>query len=397
MSTRVPREELLHVPAVQPRCRILVMGVGGAGCNVVSRMASLISDGPPMIALNTDTQSLAACRAPRCLQIGEKTTNGLGAAGDVAAGRLAAEESADKIKEAMGGTDFLVLFAGMGGGTGTGAAPVIAQIARKLGVLTLCFATMPFPFEGDRRRRQAEEGLRNLQNTADAVVCQPNERLLELFEQGVAVEESFRRADAIVAEGVLGLHQLLSKPGVINLNFADVRQLVERSGSCCAYGFSSAEGPARATEVIRRLNESPLLENGRLIAESAALLVNITGGPDLTLADVQGVMGQITSMARPGVHLFFGAVVEASYRGKLALTVLAAENWLEERRDPAAGQTMERDADKAAAVSAKEEELPLALEPPDKGRFKGVDPTYVGGEDLDIPTYIRRGARLSTD
>ena len=251
MKKPAPNEELLHVSNIQPHCRIVVLGLGGAGCNAVSRMSAAWTDGPTVIAMNTDTQALAACTASRSVQIGSKVTHGLGAAGDTTVGRLSAEEDMEKIQEILSSADLLFLVVGLGGGTGTGAAPIIAQAAKKLGVLTLCFATMPFPFEGDRRRRQAEEGLRTLQRTADVIIHLPNQRLLELVPAKTGIEEAFRTSDELVGEGIHGLWRLLSKSGVINLDFADVRQLAERSGGSCAFGFSQADGPARATVVLQ--------------------------------------------------------------------------------------------------------------------------------------------------
>ena len=396
-DTSEPR--LFHVPAVQPRCRMLLLGLGGAGGSAVSRMAERWGEGPEVVAMNTDTQALAACTVKRCVPIGPKVAQGLGAAADVTVGRLAAEESAEAIRETVANHDIVFLVVGLGGGTGTGGAPVICQAARDAGALTLVFATMPFPFEGDRRRRQAEEGLRALQHAADAVVCMPNQRLLELVDPAkTGLEEAFRHSDLMVGEGVHGLWRLLAQTGVINIDLADIRQLAERSGGTCAFAHVEAEGPARTSIVLKRLLDSPLLDKGRLLAESAGLLVNITGGPDLTLADVQGLMGQISSQGRPGAHRFMGAIIEPTYRNRIALTVLASENWLEARRRPRAAT--EAGDTRAGNVAPSSDTRPaeqgtLDLETVDKGRFRDVDPTYFAGQDLDIPTFVRRGVRLS--
>ena len=395
------QDRLFHVSDVNARCRILVMGVGGAGCNSVARMAETWTQGPNVVALNTDTQALAACRAPRCIAIGKDAARGLGAAGDVMVGRLAAEESMDTIQELLSTTDMLFLVVGLGGGTGTGAAPVILQAARRAGVLTLCFATMPFPFEGERKRRVAEEGLLALKKHADVVVCQPNVRLMELVDAKQALEVAFRKADEMVGNGVHGLWRLLSQAGVINLDFADVRTLAERSGGSCAYSYSEAKGPARASLVLQQLLESPMLERGRLLSESSGVLVNITGGPDLTMADVQGLMGEVQGALRPGGHVFFGAIIEPGFKDKLALTVLAAENWLESRRErPKASGTapgVVPEPELVGAGSGRGQQEELNFDRYDRGRFKGIEPTVFGGEDLDIPTFIRRGMRLSFD
>ena len=399
-------DRLLHVPAVESHCRMLVLGVGGAGCNIVARMGGNRADGPEMAALNTDTQALSACTVRRCLQIGAATTQGLGAGGDATLGKLAAEENIEQIQELLAGVDLLILVAGLGGGTGTGAAPVIAQAAHRLGALTLGFVTLPFPFEGERRRRQAEDGLRLLRQCADTVVCLPNQRLVELAQEGDALTEAFRKSDEVVGAGVHALWRLLAHAGVINLDFADVRQLAERSGGTCSYGYGEATGPARSASALRALMDSPLLEKGRLLSEAVGLLVNITGGPDLTLADVQGIMGQIAGMVRPGAHLFMGAAVDPTFRERIALTVLATENWMERRENGRAAATAvapaqatspgtEAESDEAARNSGRAEQQALNFESTERGRFKNVEPTFYGGEDLDIPTYIRRGVKLS--
>ena len=400
MSPQKSDHRLFHVPAVQPRCRMLLLGLGGAGGSAVSRMTEDWPEGPDVVAMNTDTQALGACTVKRCVPIGPKVAQGMGAAADVTVGRLAAEESQELIQEVIGNHDVVFLVVGLGGGTGTGAAPVICQVARNLGILTLVFATMPFPFEGDRRRRQAEEGLRTLQQTADAVVCLPNQRLLELVDPAqTGFEDAFRHSDRMIGEGVHGLWRLLAQTGVINLDLSDVRQLAERSGGSCAFAHVEAEGPARTSMVLKRLLESPLLDKGRLLAESAGVLVNITGGPDLTLADVQGLMGQITSQVRPGAHRFMGAIIEPTYRNRIALTVLTSDNWLESKRRGRGGSSTDAGDTKSGAAATSPgqgaEQGTLDLETYDKGRFSGVDPTYIGGQDLDIPTFVRRGVRLS--
>jgi cell division protein FtsZ len=407
-------EPLFHVPSITPRCRVLVMGLGGAGCNSVARMMNAWGEGPDVVAVHTDTKVLAASPVPRCIQIGVETTQGLGAAGDTVVGRLAAEENKQTIEELLSEMDLLFLVVGLGGGTGTGAAPTIVQTAKQLGVLTLVFATMPFSFEGDRRRRQAEEGLRTLQRTADAVVCLPNERLLEMVDLSAGVVKTFSQVDEIVGAGIHGIWKVLTETGVINLDFADVRQLAERSGGSCSFGYSEGAGPARVATALQNLLDSPLLEKGRLLSQASGLLINIAGGPDLTLADVHGIMQQIKSMIRPTAHVFMGAVVDSTSRERIALTVLAADNWLEERtrqRGSPSSDTTTSDGDAPTSSDstsgdgpptrrtgkADETQPELGLEPMDKGRFKNVEPTFYQGEDLDIPTFIRRGVRLSTD
>lgn len=395
---------LLHAPQVESRCRILVLGVGGAGCNSVTRMLDTWKEGPDTAALNTDLQSLATCAAARCVQIGSQTTRGLGAAGDPTTGRLAAEESVEQIHELLATCDLAILVGGLGGGTGTGALPIVAQIARRAGALTLAFATMPFAFEGERKRLVAEEGLRTLQQTADAVVCMPNDRLLEMAGDGAALEEAFRASDAIVASGIHAIWGLLANTGVINLDFADVRELFERSGGVCSFSYAEGTGPARASAVLQNLLACPLLQKGRRISEASGILLNITGGPDLTLADVQGIMGRISSMVRPHARIFHGVMVNQGWRERIALTVLVTENWLEGRdgsvpsRRTSRGSETDEKTPQAAVDSAEAEQAELQFEQGNgigRGRFEKVEPTFHQGQDLDIPTYVRRGIKLS--
>jgi cell division protein FtsZ len=372
---------------------MLVVGVGGAGCNAIARMESSWSDGPPTVAMNTDAQALAAISVPRTLLIGDKATRGLGAAGDVEAGRLAAEESLASIQEIIAGSDLLVLVGGLGRGTGTGAMPVIAKAARDLGILTFAFVGLPFSMEGDRCRRIADEGVRNLRRHASAVAALPNDRLLKLVDERSSLEAAFAVSDGMLAEGIYAIWYLLSNTGVINITFADLQELATRSGGILNYAHAEAAGPGRVASALRALLESPMLEGGRLLSDAQGVLVNIAGGPDLTLSDLQGIMGQIVSTARPNAHIVMGALVDPSRRERIAITLLAAETWLEERAAPAVSPSAERAAPRG---SETQPELGFGdIKPQDKGFFGKSTPTLLNGEDLDIPTYLRRGIKLS--
>lgn len=389
---------LFNLSDAKPRGRILVLGLGGAGCNIAHRMTEAWDAGPEVLGVNTDTQALAACGLSKTLAIGATTTAGLGAAGDTSAGKLAADESAGELQEALAGVDLLFLVTGLGGGTGTGAAPVVAKLARQAGALTLCFATMPFPFEGDRKRRLAEEGLRAMQKAADAVVCLPNERLLKLVDEQAGLETAFRTSDAMLAEGVHAIWYLLSNTGVINLSFGDIRELAERSGGSLSFGYAEARGPARAATALRELMDSPLLERGRLLSEAQGLLVNIAGGPDLTLSDLQGIMGQLGSLARAKAHISMGAIIDPAQRERITITLLAAENWHEDRfgGGPPVVDVAKGDAGKAVRpIVDVQVELPLDVSAQDRGAFGKTTPVFINGEDLDLPTYLRRGVKLS--
>jgi len=396
-----PADRLFQHPDVTPRTRMLVLGLGGAGCNSVANMSSFWVEGPTVVAINTDAQCLAGCEAPRVLQIGPDTTRGLGANGDTNIGRLAMEESLEAIKELLQGVDILFLSVGLGGGTGGGGSPLLLQTAHQMNIMTLCFATMPFSYESDSRKLQAEESLRNIQRIADAVIVLPNDCLIELVDPNSGMQEAFRKSDDQVAATIHSLWHLLSFRGVLNLDFADLRHLVERSGGLCHFGFGEASGPSRIATAVRSLMDSPYLGKGRVISEASSLLINITGGPDLTLADMQGIMAQIKNFTQPSAHMYFGAMIDPAMRNRLALTAIAADVHLSRKRVDSdtkmtavseltsagskTGQTRKSTGNQGELVFVNEE----------KGRFNNMAPTTFRGEDMDIPTYIRRGIKLS--
>lgn len=389
-----PQGQLFPPPELKPRSRVLVMGVGGAGCNSVARMLSRWPEGPPAVAVNSDADALMSCGVPKTLLIGERTTRGLGAAGDPAAGRLCVEESLAALQDVMGGTDLLILVGGLGRGTGTGALPLIAKAARDLGVVTLAFVSLPFSIEGDRCCRLADEGLRQLRRFTGAVVAQPNDRLLKIAGASEALEDSFAASDAMIAEGVYALWYLLTNTGVINITLADIQELADRSGGALSFAYAEAAGPARVASALRGLLDSPLLEHGRLLSDAQGVLVNIAGGPDLTLADLQGIMGQITASVRSNAHICMGALVDPTRRDRVTITLLASEAWAEERLENGAVEPASRSE---KARPGETPELPMDLRPPDRGAFTTSNPTLIRGEDLDIPTFSRRGVKLSFD
>jgi cell division protein FtsZ len=377
--------------------RVLVLGLGGGGCNGVARMAAAWETGPEVQLINTDAQALAACggAAPRLL-IGRALTRGTGAGGDPNLGKLAAEEDADKIRESLIGVEVVLLVVTFGGGTGTGAAPVVARLAREAGATTIGLVTLPFEFEGLRRRQLAEEGLEALRLQADLVVTLPNQHLLSLADDQSSLREAFSRTDAMLNVAVRSVWKLLTQPGIINLTLADLRNMVEHSNGPCTFGYAEGSGPEKAEQALARLRKSPLLEEGRILGRAGALLVNIVGGPDLALAEVTRIMDELNGLVQPDVRLFPGAAIEEGWKGRVAIVVLAAERWDE-------GLAPSRGLDSSPAAAPAEESAlptrPLQPELPfrngERGRFRGVDPTVVEGEDLDIPTYLRRGIKLS--
>lgn len=373
---------------------------------MVARMAARWGkDGPPVAVVNTDAQALASCAVDRVYLIGEQTTQRMGAGGDPEAGRLAAEERSGEVASWVTGHDLVFLVTGLGGGTGTGAAPVLAREIHKAGGLCLAFASLPFVFEGDRRQRTAMEGLRLLQHSADAVVALPNEKLIDLIDRDAGLVATFEASDHQISACIYTIWKLLSEPGVINLDFADIRQLVEVSRGACAYGYGEGSGKSRTADALQALLNSPWLEKGRLLTESNGLLVNILGGPDITLSDVQGVVGEITAKLPKKAKVFTGASILPSWRDRIAITVIAAEASLGRKAttvrdevEPEPGPP-EKPATKSGTVKEPQDlvQASLPLEDAEKHleRFKSTTATIVNGQNLDIPTYIRRSVKLS--
>lgn len=392
-----PADRLFQHPEIQPRTRVLVMGLGGAGCNMAANMSALWVDGPPVIAVNTDAQALAGCNVNRVLQIGKRTTKGLGANSDPNIGRMAVQESEDEIAECLHDIDLLFLAVGLGGGTGSGAAPLIAAMAHQMNVMTLCFAVMPFPYESDSRKRQAEEALRALQKSADAVIALPNEKLIELVDTHAGIEEAFRASDRQVAATVDALWKLLCFRGVLNVDFADLRHLVEKSRGLCTFGYGEATGPSRVPSAVKALLDSPYLNKGRSISEATALLVNIAGGPDLTLADMQAIMTQLGKMAPGSANIYYGARIDPAMKGRITLTAIATDGDRAETRPAPAPipDSEEVDVRAKAKKAAGKDQVEIKFPSEDKGKFANSSPTTFRGEDLDIPTYIRRSYKLS--
>ena len=308
---------------------IKVVGIGGAGTNAVNRMVDSGVKGVEFIAVNTDVQQLDVCDADVKIHIGQEITHGLGGGANPEVGREAMEVSRDQLKAALRGADLVFVTAGEGGGTGTGGAPVVAQIARELGAVTIAIVTKPFGFEGNRRQRQALEGIDTLREVADTVISIPNDRLLEVVERNASVVEAFQHADDILRQGVQGVTDLITVPGLINLDFADVRTIVHDAGTALL-GIGVAGGENRAQAAADMAINSPLLETS--IQGARGLLLNITGGEDLTLFEVNEAAGVISEAADDDANIIFGAVVDEKLKGKISITVVATGFGEEARR-----------------------------------------------------------------
>ena len=297
-----------------------VIGVGGGENNAVNRMIAAGLQGVDFIAINTDAQALKLSKAEQKLQVGGKLTKGLGAGANPDIGKKAAEESDDEISQSLKGADMVFVTAGMGGGTGTGAAPVVAQTAREIGALTVGVVTRPFTFEGRKRAEQAEKGIEELKEKVDTLIVIPNDRLLQVVDKQTSITDAFRIADDILRQGVQGISDLIAVPGLINLDFADVKTIMEKSGSALM-GIGSAGGDKRATEAARMAISSPLLETS--IEGAKGVLLNITGGTNLGLFEVNEAAEIISSAADPDANIIFGAVIDEKLEDEIRVTVIA--------------------------------------------------------------------------
>ena len=299
---------------------IKVVGVGGGGTNAVNRMVDAGLSGVEFIAVNTDAQALMVCDADVKIHIGSAATRGLGAGADPAVGLAAAQESRDELKEALKGADMIFITAGEGGGTGTGGAPVVAELGRELGALTVGVVTKPFGFEGRKRTQQAEQGIDSLRDRLETLIVIENDRLLQVVEKQTSVVDAFRMADDVLRQGVQGITDLITVPGLVNLDFADVRTIMREAGSALM-GIGSASGDNRAAEAARAAVSSPLLESS--IEGATGILLNITGGPDIGLFEVNEAAEVVTSAADQNANIIFGAVIDEAMGDEVRVTVIA--------------------------------------------------------------------------
>ena len=312
---------MLIKPEVNRFAKIKVVGVGGAGLNALNSMISLQQiQGVDFVGVNTDAQALLTCLAPTKVQIGEQLTKGLGSGGDPDIGRKAAEESAERLEEVMRDADMVFITAGMGGGTGTGSGPIIADIARKSGALTVAVVTKPFAFEGAHRRLVAEEGVESLKDKLDSMIVIPNQRLLDVVDKKMSLLEAFKVADSVLGQGVQGISDIIVIPGLINVDFADVRTVMTSAGSSLmGIGFGSGEG--RASSAARAAVASPLLEVS--IEGARGILFNITGGPDLSMFEVDEAAKIISGAADSDANIIFGASIDENMVDQVKITVIA--------------------------------------------------------------------------
>ncbi|MFW5870873.1 MAG: cell division protein FtsZ [Verrucomicrobiota bacterium] len=380
--------------------KIVVAGIGSGGCRIVEKIAPVLGGAASIVAIDTDSNVLSGSHVPVKLEIGSAYTRGMGAGGDVELGRKAAEDDIHMIRELFEGADAVFVMAGLGGGTGAGAAATVVSAAAETEAMTFCFATLPFQFEGPQRMAKAMKSVDDLKSCSDTLVLMPNDRLFTSTGEDT-VAASFEKADRILAEGAASIWRMITRPGYISLDFADLRKAVSNSGSVCSLGFASAEGEDRAVAVMKELTASPLLGEGSVLGSAGSLLVSIAGGSDLTLNEIDRVMKVLSERVSGKAEVSMGTVIDEAFDGRISVTVLAAlvdgdggekdkpdEPAAVTRKESGAGDSPRRKGRKAS------QQAKLKFDVSGQGRFRGIEPTIYEGEDLDIPTFIRRGVSI---
>ncbi|MBN2471909.1 MAG: cell division protein FtsZ [Anaerolineae bacterium] len=384
--------------------QIKVIGVGGGGGNAVNRMIAEGMGGVDFIAVNTDAQALMLSEAKTRVRIGDKITRGLGAGGNPEVGRKAAEESADELYEVLRGADMIFITCGMGGGTGTGAAPVIAQVAKELGSLTIGVVTRPFSFEGKRRHDSADAGIEALKSQVDTLIVIPNDRLLQIADKRASLQDAFRVADDVLRQGIQGISELITVPGLINLDFADVRTIMSEGGAALM-AVGTANGEERARKAAEMAVSSHLLDV--TIDGAHGILFNVTGGPDLSLFEVNEAAAIIKDTAHPDVNLIFGAVIDANMGDSVRITVIAtgfeqsrvARRQVQQTTSTAPQQQPQPQPVRRPVQQQPQEAMPQPpqqqqQQPPTPQPRQPVEPKddyqSFDNDNMDIPTFLRK-------
>ena len=445
---------------------VKVVSVGGAGLNALDRIVLDGLEKAGVVAINTDVQSLTSAVSPHKVQLGRTVTRGLGAGGDPEVGYQAAVESADEIREAMSDANVIFVCAGLGGGTGSGAAPYVAQLAREAGALVIAFVTLPFTFEGKRRNAQAREALARLNAVAHSVICFENDRMGDMIAPHAGIHQAFATADIMISQSVRSIVNLIQRPGLIRIGFDDLLAALRAHNGRCLFGYGEADSDNRAHDALTQALKNPLMDRGRMLADATHVLVQVAGGPGLTLSEVEILMQELGRHVSEQTQILFGAAVEGRLGDRLSVTIissLAAEEDLPAQSpdlktftasapppaqeeyhhpapqihfepEPAATEPVPLDESIAfdepvmaestpistfapnepvpviharpkKVVPQKEEQLPteksaqakqevLQFEPVTRGRFEKSEPTIVEGEDLDVPTYLRKNIKV---
>ena len=383
---------MLIKPDIARFAKIKVIGIGGGGCNAINSMIGVNQiNGVDFLGINTDAQALLTCQAQTKVQIGENLTRGLGAGGNPDIGKQAAEESREKIKDFLRDTDMVFLTCGEVGGTGTGATPIMAEIAKDLGILTVAVVTKPFQFEGTRRMVTAEEGIMNLKDKVDTLIVIPNQRLLEVIDRKMTLMDAFRVTDSVLGQGVQGIADLITMPGLINVDFADVRSIMTNAGSSLM-GIGTGVGENRAATAARTAIASPLLEIS--IEGAKGVLFNITGGNDLTMAEVDEAAKQIAAAVDPDANIIFGATIDESLVDQVKISVIATGfDETKKRLRELSGRSYQTVAQPAPGMFTKPVTVAQSsnMQPqPQKQPPTPSDDLPPEEDEFDIPAFLRQ-------
>ena len=362
---------------------IRVIGVGGGGCNAINSMISSNVKSAEFIAVNTDNQALLMSKAEKCIQIGEKLTKGLGAGSNPSIGEAAAEETKDQIQEVLGGTDLLFIACGMGGGTGTGASSVIARIAHEMGILTVAVVTKPFSFEGRIRNENANKGIANLRKYVDTLVIIPNDKLLQFLPVHIGVLDAFKVADDMLKQGIIGIVELIATPSLINLDFADVSTVMRNQG-LAHMGVGKAKGENRVIESVRQAVSSPLLET--TIEGAKAVILNVTGGKDLMLSEVNEAATLVQGIIDPSANIIFGATIDETLAEEVKITVIATGFSPSEQSSP---EDEPKILKPAPIMEEKEYALPLIQKIEEQEEKEQAVKTIIGNTPVNSEEYVK--------
>jgi cell division protein FtsZ len=377
----LPQTDLDILPPIK------VIGAGGGGCNAVDRMIEEQIFGVEFVAVNTDAQALQLSKAETKIRIGDKLTRGLGVGGDPAVGARAAEESREDLSEIVRGADMVFITAGMGGGTGTGAAPLIAELARQAGALTVAVVTRPFGFEGSRRRRQSEEGIARLRDKVDTLIVIPNDRLLTICDNRVTMAQAFREADSVLRQGIRGISELITRPGMINLDFNDVKKIMADAGPALL-AIGRARGENRSVEAAKQAIASPLLDAS--INGARGILFNVTGPEDLLLFEVNMAAQVINEVVDPEAEIIFGAVLDDTMGDEVQITVIATGFADSPPIRQSAAQQYDYEEPPLPRQPAPPQPAPAAQPAAPQPRQHAATPGPVNIQDQELPTFLRR-------
>lgn len=385
--------------------KVCIMGIGGGGSKIIDRISALSTDGPVLVVVNTDTRALEYASSSRKVRIGQIRTGGSGTGGNVELGRLSAEDDIDKIKPYLENAELLILVVTLGGGTGTGAAQVVLEQAKRSGCHILCFVTTPFVFEGETRIDCAQKALPGLCEISDAVISIPNDLLFESTGRN-NMSQAFIKADETVGTAIRSVWKLITHPGYINLDFADLIHTVRGAGGVCSLAYGTGKGHNKAQNAIKELLDSCLTKRGELLAAARVAMISIVGGEDLALKEVGDIMGKLNAIFSKGSHISMGTVIDGAWRNKIMITIIFSDSWSseaavkeekevqKEKNESLLSPPPRKTSGGGMPVKRQEAQNSLRLESIANKRFAGTNSTILYGEDMDTPAYKRRGIKV---